>query len=245
MAGERQLLEEAGEGDQESAGVREDFFERAADFSRVALDVCVEDGLADDGEGHAHHLGGDVQGLAVAPAVGGPGGEGHHVGRVRRDALVVEDRLDEAPLAAVQLGFAGEQPFAQEALELLDAAALHEALVVGDQHLADELGVADEHEAVAQHLEGHDVAVLARQVEQRAGGSAQKVDGVEAERELRTGQRARGGGHRSVGAHGEACWTQGLDFLSSLPRQALNAVHRGKDIVHPLLPVPRRHESPR
>ena len=62
----------------------------------------------------------------------------------------VEDRLQELPLAVVEVPFAREQPFAEQALGLLRRLPLHELAVVGDQDAEDVLRIAHHVDVVAE-----------------------------------------------------------------------------------------------
>ena len=72
-----------------------------ADVPRVRLDVGIEQRLPDDAEGEPHHFLGDVERGAVGPAaLDAIGILGHRRG-IGRDAILVERRLHQPPLAQV------------------------------------------------------------------------------------------------------------------------------------------------
>src|SRR5207302_10392981 len=63
---------------------------------------------------------------------------------IRRNAVAMEGRLHQPSLLQVQCAFAREQAVSQEPLCAVETTAFHEARVVGDEHVFDDLRVADE-----------------------------------------------------------------------------------------------------
>jgi hypothetical protein len=92
----------------------------------------------DDVRGGVHHRVVEVDALAVAPRRAEAGGVVDHDPRVARDALAVEGRLDEPTLALPEVALAGEEPLAEDALELAEEDVLLEARGLLHQHLVDE-----------------------------------------------------------------------------------------------------------
>lgn len=56
----------------------------------------------------------------------------------------MEAGLHEAPLLRVMLAFAGEQAFAEQNFGALEGAAFGEVPLIGDQNVADEVGVVEQ-----------------------------------------------------------------------------------------------------
>ena len=138
--------------------------QRLADRGGLRLDVDVEQRLADDRQRQAVHLARDVERRAVAPARRACAiGVADHQVAVAGDAIAVEGRLHQAALAQVHRAFAGQQPLAEQPLAALEAAALGEVAVVGDEDVANQPRLVDEEQLLAGHPVGADVAVGARQ----------------------------------------------------------------------------------
>src|SRR4029078_6956674 len=70
-------------------------------------------------------------------------------------------RLHQAALAAVMRAFAGQEPIAQQHAGALQHAAFFELVLMGDQHVADGVGMGQVIDALATQREIDDVAVLA------------------------------------------------------------------------------------
>jgi hypothetical protein len=113
--------------------------QRVADRRRVRVDVGVEQRLADDRQRQAVHLGGDVERPPVDPRAPHPVRVRDHRRAVGGNPIAVEGGLHQPALPQVHRAFAGQQPFAEHPLGTLQAAALHEALVVGDEDVLDVL----------------------------------------------------------------------------------------------------------
>ena len=147
--------------------------ERAGHLARAVADVGPEERLAGDAQRERRHLGREVDDGArrapneVGPAVAPPHGVVAHGGGVCGDTFAVEGGLRDAPLAAVELPFAGEQAVAEEELEAAVGVAAGESLLLGDEHLAGELRVRDEDERAAGGAEADDVAVAGEAAEER------------------------------------------------------------------------------
>ena len=131
---------------------------------RLALDVGVEERLADDGEGVRRHLPRDVERRAVVPMLGATRGIRRHGVGVGGDARPMEGRLGEPALAQVQLVLAREQSLAEQHLRALEATTLVEEATVRDEHVADAVGMTDEHHRLAGDAKAGDVAVGAREI---------------------------------------------------------------------------------
>jgi hypothetical protein len=123
----------------------------------------------------------------------------------------VERRLHQPPLAPVVLALAGQQPLAQQHLELLERARLLEARVVVDEDLLDQRGVLHEREAHEQrprHPHG-DVRDLA--VPPQLGEVAQRVAPQRGELPHARGSVRTRGQHPGPSWHalGSLCCTPG------------------------------------
>ena len=126
---------------------------RAPVTSRASADSDVggEQGATDDRQGEARHLGVQVQSRAVGPAVGGSFGFSHHGVSVGVDALVVEDRLDQAALSPMGLVLAGEEAVPEHTAGVLQRRALVEVVVAGREDVPDIVRVIDEVDVGARH----------------------------------------------------------------------------------------------
>ena len=100
----------------------------------------------------------------------------------------MERRLDQAALAAVMLAFAGEKSVAQQHAGALQHAALLELVLVGDQDVADGVGMAHVIDVLAAQRKIDDVAVLAGQFFEKPGGILAKF-GQNADEEMALGPR--------------------------------------------------------
>ena len=69
--------------------------------------------------------------------------------------------LHQAALPEMNGVLAGQQPFAEQNLDPLETTALVEVLVVRDEHVPDDGGIARDEEMLAAHLEVREVTVLA------------------------------------------------------------------------------------
>src|SRR6185503_14641126 len=123
---------------------------------------------------------------------------------VMLDALAVERRLGESPLALVQIAFAGQQTFAEDDLRALQREALHEGGVPGDEDVPDLVGMSEEEDRLPAEAELRRVAEitaetgeeLQRTVLQRAQVSAGEP-ALGSWRKLRhRGQSAEGRGQK-------------------------------------------------
>ena len=81
----------------------------------------------------------------------------------------MERGLDQAALAAMMLAFAGEKSVAQQHAGALQHAALLELVLMGDQNVADRVGMADVIDVLAAQRNVDDVAVLARHFFEKPG----------------------------------------------------------------------------
>ena len=130
-----------------------------------------------------------------------------HRRAVGGDAIAVKRRLHQPALAQVGRAFAGQQSFAEDPLGALQAAALHEALVVRDEDVLDVLRVVDEEHLLAAHPVRDDVAVGAREIgEERERIAAGKIDERSEDRLFGAGG---GDGHRHRSQEWKLCRVQG------------------------------------
>ena len=136
-------------------------------------EVRVEKRLSDDRQRQARHLRVHVDDVAVSPSLREiPRRAGHHV-RVAGDARGMERRLGHPALAPVEVALAGEQPVAQDAARLLEALALHEVVVPGDEHLAHQIGMVQQMDAERADAGHGDVALLPKLPDERDGVPAE------------------------------------------------------------------------
>jgi hypothetical protein len=134
----------------------------------------------------------DVARFGVAPGIGEGAGFGDHRLGVGGDALAMKRGLHQAALAQPEIAFAGEQTVAEEFAIGLQAAALDEFLVVGDDHLLDEIGMVQQDDAIVQRLPGEDVAVRAGPAGEHGERIKAGAKGIaEWPRNLRTFRRQR------------------------------------------------------
>ena len=168
--------------------------ERVADLVGLALDVGVEQRLADDGERISRHLAGHVESLAVAPALGAPRRVRRHRLGVRGDARTVERGLREPALPPVQLVLARQQTLAEQHLGALEAASLVEQPAVRDEHVADLVRMTHEHDRLRGDSDAGHVAVPPREVSEQGERTADHR-----QRELTRVALARSG-HRAEAA---------------------------------------------
>ena len=159
-----ELLEQLAEGEHAEVERFDRRSERLADLVRLALDVGVEQRLADDGERVRRHLARHVERRAVAPAFRAPCGVRRHGVGVRGDARAVKGGLRQTTLAQMELVLARQEPLAEEHPRALETATLVEVATVRDEHVADPVGMAHEHDRLAGDTESGNVAVGASQI---------------------------------------------------------------------------------
>src|SRR5882757_2421350 len=85
-------------------------------------------------------------------------------------------RLSEAPLPEVKFAFAGEEPFAQHFLGAHERATLDEVLLIRDEHVANEIGMVEQVNALVADLEEHDVAILFRGLDHEWQPAARELE---------------------------------------------------------------------
>ena len=169
----------------------EDRRQRLAHRPGVRVEVGAEQRFADDRQREAVHFAGDVEGLAVAPPRRRALRVRHHRVRVGGNALLVESRLREPALAAMEIGLARQQPFAEQPFRALERTPFLEQARARHQHVLDVVGMVQQHEPLRPDPEGGDVAVLAREPRQRAEPVALQRAG-EQQAEERTARAWRG-----------------------------------------------------
>jgi hypothetical protein len=144
---QRQLLGQLAPGQQQPVDRVQRLGQRLADLGRLSLHVGIEQRLAHDGQGQAHHFLRHVHRRAISqrlPALSRLlGVAGHHLA-VGGHALAVKRRLHQAALAQVQLALAGQQAIAQQPARHLQGAALDEAAMMRHQHILDQLRMVDQ-----------------------------------------------------------------------------------------------------
>src|SRR5450830_1596532 len=79
---------------------------------------------------------------------------------VHRDRVRSAYSTIDLPQAEMKLTLAGEKPFPQDTLGAYECAALGEILLVRDEHVADEIRVVEQVDALVADLEEHNVAIL-------------------------------------------------------------------------------------
>ena len=159
-AGQRRMKIGLGERQRDEVVVEvHDDVDLVIDLEDVAGDVGVEEGAGDDLEGELHHLRADVDGLAGVPACAAQRGAlGHDIG-IGGDALAMEGRRGDAPLAHVEGALAGDEAFAEQDLHAALGALLDHLLRMVDQDFADEVGMVDEDDVLPAQLVVRDAAV--------------------------------------------------------------------------------------
>ena len=120
----RQVLQQVRERQHRHPERFHDAGERLADLGRLRLDVGVEQRLADDRQRQPIHFLRDVERRAIAPRAAHAIGIGDHRVGIRRDPLAMERRLHQPPLSQMRRAFAGQEPFAEQALGALQRRAL-------------------------------------------------------------------------------------------------------------------------
>ena len=90
------------------------------------------------------------------------------------DAIDGKGRLRETPLALVQFAFTGQQPLAERHLRPLKGRALGEAMILGDDHIANEIRVIEKDVIGAADAKLHDIAPPLRQPRQKSQRIAAK-----------------------------------------------------------------------
>src|SRR5437762_42887 len=122
----------------------------------------------------------------------------HHAS-VAGDALAVKRRLHQPALPKMNRALARQQAVAEQPLAALEAAALREVPVVGDENVFDLLRVADEEQLLAAHAVVDDVAVLARDAREELErvSTAGTIRERREQRELRSRRSRNGDRHRS------------------------------------------------
>jgi hypothetical protein len=185
-------------------GAVEEFFEEDGecllDVGGAGAEFGAEETAADDGEGEAAHLGGEIEWLR---GVGGSGvarggffaGAQHDLGE-GHDAAVVENRLGESAVAAPGVAFGGEQAFACNEADVAGTAGVADVAIGAVlEHGGDERGIADEVVKKRAEAEAGDGALV-------AGGGGEKTQWVAFEGEGVSEERdGRGRGCAGV-AHG-------------------------------------------
>jgi hypothetical protein len=68
--------------------------------------------------------------------------------------------LRQSALAQVKVAFAGEKSLTENLFRALEGAALGKILLVGDQYIANEVGMIEEIDSLIPDLEQNDVAVF-------------------------------------------------------------------------------------
>ena len=193
-----QPLDHVRERQQHQPEALDDAGERFADRGRLRFDVGVEERLADDRQRQPVHLACDVERRAVGPRPPHAVGVLDHHAPVARDALAVKRRLHQPSLAKMNRALARQQAVAEQPLAALEAAALREVPVVGDEDVFDLLRVPDKEQLLAAHAVVDDVAVLARDAREEVERipTAGTIRERREQRELRSRRRGGGDGHR-------------------------------------------------
>ena len=95
---------------------------------------------------------------SVQPLLHAIGNAGHDR-CVRGNPFAVKGGLHQPPLAQMRVAFARQQPVAEQTLRALEPSSLEEALLIGDQHVLDELRIVQQEQMLAGHMDVTDVAV--------------------------------------------------------------------------------------
>ena len=156
----------------------------------VGFDVGVEQGSAHNREGQAGHLVMHVDGLAVSPPLSRSFGLLHHDLTVGLDPMVMEDRLDQPPLAPVNVSLAGEEVLPNDALGRLHGRPLHEGLMARNEHVTDVVGMVEQPRLEPRQAKPHHVTQRGDTLEQPDRISAPGPERLEGE-QPRSGRLAR------------------------------------------------------
>ena len=116
----------------------------------------------------------------------------------------MERGLDQAALARVKLAFAGEQAFAEQNLGAFEDAALDEVGLMGDEDVADPVGMGDFIHRLGAELEVDQIAVGALgSLEELGGFAAEPGEDAEDGWSFEHGGLGSGGGeHTSFSVYG-------------------------------------------
>ena len=167
--GQGQLFEQLRERHQDHFEQVEHLGESRTDIVRFGIDVRAEQRFRDNRERQPHHLLQHVEGLAGLPLIANHGRALHHHGAIAGQPVAMERGLDQAALAAMMLAFAGEKSVAQQHAGALQHAALLELVLVGDQNVADRVGMSYVINVLAAQRNIDHIAILAGHVFEKPG----------------------------------------------------------------------------
>jgi len=134
--------------------------ESLADVEGVVAHVGIEQGLGHDALRDRHHVGVDVARLPVPPVRHPALGVARHHVTVAGDALAMEGRLHQPPLAQPRVTLAQEQSVAQDRAQHLEDGSLGRVAGPGRQHFLDEVGMAEEDQPTIHDPDRYHVTVV-------------------------------------------------------------------------------------
>ena len=88
----------------------------------------------------------------------------------------MKGRLRQAPLPEMKFAFAGEKSLAQHLLRAYERATLGEVLLIRDEHVADQIRMIEQVDALVTDFEEHDVAVLFRGLDHEWKPAARELE---------------------------------------------------------------------
>ena len=176
-------------------------FEQAAGglqrFAGQCADIPPEQRFPRNRQGHPAHLSGDVEVVAVFQAIARIEGQrDHHVGVCGQLGLLKRG-LDQPPLPAVQGAIARQHAVSEQAPRAPERLPLREAMLTGDEHLLDVVGMVEQEHAKRGEPDVHDVAVLGAEPLHEAQRIAAGF-GEAAEEHAASRSRRKGGRHLTI-----------------------------------------------
>ena len=157
----REAQELVGPGEKDRVHHQHERVDRLCDPAGVIAQIGAEQRAADDVEREPQHFGPDIDRLAVTPARERPCRLLDGVG-VRRQALSVKQRLQRAALIGVQRLLGRQEPAAHHGARALHQRSPEMIAGVGDEQLANEIGMVDLIRQPSAEPKRSDVAESAR-----------------------------------------------------------------------------------
>ena len=171
-----EILQQLGEGKNSDVECIDRCRECIPDLSCFLLDVGTEERLCDDGEGELHHLVVHVEMMSIGPPRPGPICVFDHRLSISGDAIPMECRLHEPPLAEMEFPLACEKPLTEEAFGAHERPALGEVLLIGDENVSNEIRVVEEVYPPVRHLEEDDIPVFVSGLDHEWEPTARELD---------------------------------------------------------------------
>ena len=137
------------------------------DFRSYSDQVGAEQRLSGDRESQALHLACDVERDTWLPMFPASSGVGNGDGRVPLDSLTMKCRLHDTSPCRMQGLFCCQESIAQERLCALEAAAFHEPVLMGQEHVFNGRRVIEEKREPRAESKGDDVVRALGQLSQK------------------------------------------------------------------------------